>query len=49
MRGVSQPTEEELAELQAAAATKLGEEGEARGRKREAEAEADKETEEAEE
>jgi small subunit ribosomal protein S1 len=45
MRGVSQPSEEELAELQAAAAKKIGEEGEARGKKREA----DKETEEAEE
>ncbi|MFY9823590.1 MAG: 30S ribosomal protein S1 [Thermoanaerobaculia bacterium] len=45
MRGVSQPTEEELAELQAAAAARLGDEGEARGKKRES----DKESEEAEE
>jgi len=45
MRGVSQPSDAELAELQAAAASKSGEEGEARGKKREA----DKESEEAEE
>jgi protein involved in temperature-dependent protein secretion len=49
MRGVSQPSEEELAELQAAAAKKSGEEGEARGKKRESDREADKESEEAEE
>ena len=48
MRGVSQPSEEEIAELQAAAAKKGGEEGEPRGRKREADHEADKESEEAE-
>ncbi len=46
MRGVSQPTEEELAELQASVA-KLGDEGEARGRK--AEADKESESEEAEE
>jgi small subunit ribosomal protein S1 len=36
MRGVEQPSEEEIAELQAAAAGSGGDEGEARGKKREA-------------
>ena len=43
MRGVSQPTEEELAELQASVAKSGGDEGEARGKKHEADKESESE------